>query len=288
LFIIKFPTGIDPSCLVVIDLKHNMLYPFTSKGAFKTLLDRDPERRLEYVFHYFKLSNKAIFLSIDLIYIFTIRLQELNKKLYAIGHSECKAEYYEYLEDFVEVFDLKQLISNAILSTYKTQIEGDKIKALSYYIDKDLDKLYIIAKYDIDNKMHIGIFEFIPSVKGALLRLMTYYPYEYLLYYKNKYHISLSDLFVHRIYHTDTFNSSLEMVCNLSPKLIDVENNRAGIRMISKDFSTERVTCKNLDGVLVVELRYKRLSGLRVPIVKYELFVISRLSLVSKMPILSL
>jgi hypothetical protein len=61
LFIIKLPADKDPSCLVVIDLKNNMIYPFISKGDFKKLLSRDPEDRLEYVFHYFKLSNKFIF-----------------------------------------------------------------------------------------------------------------------------------------------------------------------------------------------------------------------------------
>ena len=288
LFIIKLPTGRDPSYLVVIDLKINMLYPFISKSDFETFLNRYREHRLEYVFHYFKLSNKIIFLSRDLTYIFTIRLHELNKKLYSIGRDECKEEYYQYIEDFVEIFDLKQLLSNTISMTYKTQIEDDKVEALSYYMDKYLDNLYIIAKYNIDNKIYIGIFEFIPSVKSILLKLVTYYPYESVLYYKNKNLINLSQSFVHKIYNADTFNNNLEIVCNLKPALIDIENNRVSIRMISKDFGAEKVTCKNLENSLMVELKYKRLSGLRVVITERELFVISRLNLVSEIPTLSL
>jgi hypothetical protein len=107
-------------------------------------------------------------------------------------------------------------------------------------------------------------------------------------YYKNKNLINLSQSFIHKVYNADTFNNNLEIVCNLKPALIDIENNRASICMISKDFNAEKVTCKNLGNSLMVELKYKRLSGLRVIITKRELFVISRLNLVSEMSTLFL
>ncbi len=290
LFIIKLATDRDPSCLIVIDLKRQMIYPFVSNGTFKILLSRDPEDRLEYVFHYSKPSNKFMFLSRDLTHIFTIRLHELNKKLYAIEHDKCKEEYYENIEDFVEMFDLRELLSGTISRTYKTQVEDDKTEALSYYIDRDLDELYIMAKYYINDKMYFGIFKFTLPVDSTFLRLIAYYLYEYLLYHKNKnkYPIGLHGIVVQKIYRRNTINNSLEVACNLDPRLIDIENNRASVRMISKDFSAEKVTCRNLDGVLIVELQYKRVSGPRVTIVERNPFVISRLNLVNKMSLLSL
>jgi hypothetical protein len=220
--------------------------------------------------------------------MFVIRFHELGKKLYAIDHDECKEGYHEYVEDFIEILDLRQSLSSATSIAYKTQIEYEKIKVLSYYLDRDLDELYIIAEYNIDDKMYVGISKLVLSMESAFLRLITHYPYERLFYYKNKNLINLSHSTIHKIYTADTSNNNLEVACNLDPKLIDVENNRASVRMISKDFSAEKVTCRNLDGVLIVELRYKRLSGLRVTIVKRELFVVSRLNLVSGMPVLSL
>ena len=288
LFIIKLPADKDPSCLVVIDLKYNMIYPFISKGDFKKLLSRDPEYKLEYVFHYFKISNKFIFLSTDLTHIFVIKFHELDRKLYTIGHDECKEGYHEYIEDFVEILDLKQLLSSAIGRAYKTQIGDEKIKALNYYLDKNLDELYIIANYDIDGNMYVGILKLMLSVDNAFLRLINYYPYEHLFYYKNKKIINLSRSTIYKVHTANTSNNNLEIACNLKPALIDIENNRTSTRIISKDFGTEKVTCRNLDDILIVELQYKRLSGLRVTIVERDLFVVSRLNLVSGMPVLSL
>ena len=288
LFIFKLPNDKDPSCLVIIDLKAEKLYPFVSTGVFKTLLNRIPYHSLEYVFHYFKLNNKIVFLSKDLIYVFAINIKKLDKRLVMIKQDDCKEQHYEYLEDFVEAFEMKHLLSDAISLTYEAKIENDKIKALSYYIDKNLDKLYIAASYDIDSTVYIGLFELILSVKGMFLRLVAYYPYEHVFYYKNKNLINLSHSTIHKIYTADTVNDNLEIVCNLNPALIDIKNNRVSIRITLKDFISEKVTCRNLNDVLIVELQYKRVSGLRVPIVESNSFVISRLNLVSKMSILSL
>jgi hypothetical protein len=287
LFIFKLPNDKEPSCLVIIDLKTETLYSFVSTGVFKTLLNRDPHRSLEYVFHYFKPNNKIVFLAKDLRYVFAINIKELDDRLVMIKQDDCKEQHYEYLEDFVEAFEMKHLLSDAILLTYKAKIEDDKIKALSYYIDKNSDKLYITASYDIDSTVYVGLFELILSAKGMFLRLVAYYPYEHVFYYKNKNLINLSHSTIHKIYTADTVNDNLEIVCNLNPALIDIKNNRVSIRITLKDFISEKVTCRNLDDVLIVELQYKRVSGLGVSIVERDPFVISRLNLVSAMPTLS-
>ena len=291
LFIIKFPTDKEQSYLVVIDLKSNTLYPFISKGDFRVLLSQNPKRRLEYITHQFKLSNKIIFMSRDLRHVFAIKLNELNEKLRMIKQDDCKEEHYGYIEDFVEIFEMEQLLGNAILKTYKTEIEDDKIGALSYYIHRHLGKLYIIATYDIDNTKCIGAFELISSAESTFLRLIAYYPYERALYYKNKSPInlpSISNSVIQKIYSTNTFNNNLEIVCNINSMFFDIGNNRTSVCTISKDFSIEEVRCENFGEYLEVELKYNRRRGVGVTIVQRDIFIISRLNVVSKMPILSL
>jgi hypothetical protein len=48
------------------------------------------------------------------------------------------------------------------------------------------------------------------------------------------------------------------------------------------------VTCENFENFIVVELKYLRLTPPRMELIGREFFVLSRLSLVSKMPILFL
>ena len=162
---------------------------------------------------------------------------------------------------------------------------------MSYYIHRHLGKLYIIATYDIDNTKCIGAFELISSAESTFLRLIAYYPYERALYYKNKSPInlpSISNSVIQKIYSTNTFNNNLEIVCNINSMFFDIGNNRTSVCTISKDFSIEEVRCENFGEYLEVELKYNRRRGVGVTIVQRDIFIISRLNVVSKMPILSL
>ncbi len=305
LFIIKFANDKDPSHLVVVDLRSDTLYSFISKGDFRILLDRDPEHRLDYISCYFKLNNKIIFLSRDLRHMFAIKLNELDKKLRTIKQNECKEEHYEYIEDFVEIFEFKQLLSNTILLTHKVQIEDGKIEVLGYRIDRDWGKLYIAAVYDIDNIRYAGLFEFKSSLESTSLKLINYYPYEHVLYHKNKPIANLSSTVLHRknkneipanlpsliinmLRDTKVFNNDLEVVCNLKPMIVDVKNNRISTRIIPESFYVTKVQCENLGDLLVVELTSSSLKPIYITESGREFFVLSRLNLVSKMLILSL
>ncbi len=305
LFMIKFPTDKDPSSLVVIDLKSDALYPFISKGNFRILLNQDQDRRLDYITYYFKLSNNIIFLSRDLMHMFAIKLNKLDEKILAIKQDECKEEHYGYIEDFVEIFELKQLLNNTILLTHKVQIEDGKIEVLGYRIDRDWGKLYIAAVYDIDNIRYAGLFEFKSSLESTSLKLINYYPYEHVLYHKNKPIANLSSTVLHRknkneipanlpsliinmLRDTNVFNNDLEVVCNLKPMIVDVRSNRISTRIIPESFYVTKVQCENLGDLLIVELISSSLKPTYITESGREFFVLSSLNLVSKMLILSL
>lgn len=290
LFIFKLPNDKDPSCLVIIDLKTETLYSFVSKGVFKTILNRELSCSLEYGFHYFKLNNKIVFLSRDLGYVFAINIKELEDKLIMIKQDGCKEQHYEYLENFVEAFEIKYLLSNAISLTYKTKIEDDKIRALSYHIGENSDKLYIVASYDIDNIVYVGIFELILLAQGMFLRLIRYHSRDRLLYDKNKNKnlISFSNAVIQKVYHANVFNNNLKIACNVNPVFVDIENNRISTCIASRDLSVKMVKCENFENFIVVDLKYLRLTPPRTELIGREFFVLSRLSLVSKMPIWAL
>ena len=284
LFIMKVPTYISPVFLIVIDLKSGKLYPFMSGDYFNTLLRGD----LNYTFYYSKTSDNIIFLSTELEHIFIMDLRKLNDKLYLLKQDICEKEQYGYgyVDDFIEVFDLAELLSDAILRRHKLQIEDESVKALSYHIDKNLDKLYIVSKYNINNVDYIGIFECVTSEDSLFLKLVNYSPYNSILFSKNKgkNQINICNLNIRGMFVRNTFNNSLEIACNRNATFVDIWNNRISTRILQWSHAPKEIICENLGDYVIVEL--DPWEG--APRNKREFFVLSRLDLVSEMPVLSL
>ena len=284
LFIMKVPTHISPVFLIVIDLKSGRLYPFMSGDYFKTLLRGD----FNYTFYYSKTSDNLIFLPTELQHIFIMNLRELNDKLHLLKQDVCEKEHYGYgyVDDFIEVFDVAELLSDAILRWHNMQIEDEALKVLSYYVDEDLDKLYIVSKYDINNIEYIGTFECITLEGSLFLKLVTCSSYDSMLFHKkkDKNHINMNKLNIRGIFVSNTFNNSLEIVCNRDASFVDIWNNRISTRILQWSHAPKEIICENLGDYVIVEL--DPWEG--APRNKREFFVLSRLDLVSEMPVLSL
>ncbi len=284
LFIMKVPSYISPVFLMVIDLRSGKLYPFMSGDYFNMVLRRD----LKYTFYYSKTSDKLIFLPTELEHIFIMDLRKLSNKLYLLKKEGCEKEHYGYgyVDDFIEVFDVAELLSHTILRWHKLQIEDDSVKALSYHIDKNLDKLYIISKYNINNVDYIGIFECVTSEDSLFIKLVNYSPYNSILLSKNKgkNQINMCNLNIRGMFARNTFNNSLEIACNRNATFVDIWNNRISTRILQWSHAPREIICENLGDYVIVEL--DPWEG--APRNKREFFVLSRLDLVSKMPVLSL
>ena len=299
LFIFKVPNDRYPVCLIVIDLKGDILYPFISKGDFKRLLIELLGENVNYISHHFKTKDKIAFLYYNLKYIFTIELSRLADKIDRTKQDKCQEGYYAYVEDFIEIFDINQLMNKAISHTYNVRSVDRKFEILSYYIDRILDNLYFTVKYKIGKTNYIGLFEFILSEKSKFLRLITYYPHNLILHHKNKNkryinlvlchsnknkrYINISSLNIQRIYHTNTFNNNLEITCNLNAVLINIGNNRISTRALPQSEFVEQIICYNLGDCvhLTWEDRYS-------PKPKEQVFVLSQLNLVNKISVLTL
>ncbi len=282
LFIMKVPTYISPVFLIVIDFKSGRLYPFISGDYFNIVLRKD----LNYTFYYSKTNGNLIFLPTELEHIFVMDLRKLNDKICQIKQNGCEKEHYGLVEDFIEVLDVPELLINAVFQQHHIQTEDETVKALSYRIDKNLDKLYIVGKYNIDDTKYLGLFEFIISERGSFLKPVTYSTHDSVLYHKNKSmkQINLCNLNIQRIFDSRTFNSSLEITCNRNATFVDVWNNRISTRILQEKHTPEEIRCENLDDYLIVEL--DPWEG--APRNKQEFFVLARLNLVSRMPVLTL
>jgi hypothetical protein len=281
LFIFRIPYDRYKVCLAIIDLKQNIIYPFVSKDVLEYILRNIYNNNLEYIPYYFKKSDELIFLATNSSYIFTIKLRELANRLQSIKTDKCDKEYYEYAEDFIEILVLERLISDAIYKECKIQIENSAVDVLSYHIDKNLDKLYITAQYNIEDILYLGLFEFMAFEKGIFLKLISYSPLRYLLYHRNKGHINLANLKVQAIYDNRTINRSLEMACNTKTMFIDIRSNRISTRILSKDVNVQNGVSEIFGHLLYVKLRigYSWFD---------EWFVLSGLNLVNKMTALKL
>jgi hypothetical protein len=286
LFIIRVPTDRHPVCFAVIDTEKNKIYPFISQYDFKKALGAPYYYDLGYALHYLKTGNKLIFFKSNSTYLLTIDLTKLTNKLQLIKHDECIEKHFEYVEDFVDIFDLKQLLNNAIRQTYNASTFNIAIDTLEYHIDRKSEKLYVVSEYNIANIKYIGLFDFVSIENGILLKLVNYCICDSLLFCKtkNKGYLNTYNWLIQKICHRkdgDPSNNSLEIVCNAKSMLTDIASNRTSIRFVKEHYITE--DCANLGNYMTVKVK-SQASLAR----EKEVFVLCELNLVSRIPTLYL
>jgi len=286
LFIIRVPTDQYPVCFAVIDTEKNKIYPFISQYDFKKALGAPYYYDLGYALHYLKTGNKLIFFNSNSTYLLTIDLTKLTNKLQLVKHDECIQKHFEYVEDFVDIFDLRQLLNNAIRRTYNVSTFNISINTLDYHIDRKSEKLYVVSEYNIANTKYVGLFDSVSIENGILLKLANYYMCDSVLFYKtkNKGYLSTYNWLIQKICHRkdgDPSNNSLEIVCNAKSMLTDIVGNRISTRFIKEHYVIER--CSNLGNYVIV--RAEAQEGLAR---KKEAFILCELNLVSRMPTLYL
>jgi hypothetical protein len=277
LFIIRVPTDKYPVCFAVIDIEKNRIYPFTSQYDFKKALGAPYYYDLGYVLHHLKTGNKLIFFKSSSTYLLAIDLVKLTNKLQSVRHDKCIEKYFEYVEDFVDIFDLKQLLNDVIRRTHDVSTSNTAIDIVNYHVGKKSEKLYVVAEYNVANTKYIGLFDFISTENGILLKLINYYMYDFVLFCKNKnkgYFSSYSWL-IQKICHRkdgELSNDSLEIVCNTKSMFTDVISNRISTRFVKEHYVTER--CVNLGNYMIVKAKSQE-SLAR----KKEVFILCELSL---------
>jgi len=286
LFVIRAPTEKYPVCFAVIDIEKNKIYPFISQYDFKKALGAPHYYNLGYILHHLKTDNKLIFFNSISTHLLTIDLSKLTDKLQSIKHDKCIEKYFEYVEDFIDIFDLEQLLNDAIRRAHNVSISNVAIDAFNYHLDRNSVKLYVIAEYNIANTKYIGLFDFISIKNGILLKLIDYRIYNSVLFCKkrNKLYFSLYSWLIQKNFYRkdgDLSNNSLEMVCNTRSMFVDIVSNRVSTRFVKEPYIIGR--CVNLYNYITLHANLQE-STVR----KREVFVLCELNLVSRMPTLSL
>ncbi len=138
--------------LAIIDTKRNLMSVWAIREIACCIQS--------YIVFYFypTRSNKLIFLSTDLDCIFIIDERKIEQIFDIKEQSECKKESYRDLTEIIECYSVDTLLKRAVSRAYKTSHEPNNIKLITHYMDKKSGKLYIIARYRLDDVIHTGLF----------------------------------------------------------------------------------------------------------------------------------
>jgi len=127
-----------------------------------------------YNYYYDALSNRLIFLSNNLECLFFIEVEKMKKALKVENTFECTDEFYRDIKELGSIFNLKKLIVNAINKFHKlfenlsasknkskkvkNRLYEDDVNLLWYHIDNKLDKIYVMARYEMYGVKYTGLF----------------------------------------------------------------------------------------------------------------------------------
>jgi hypothetical protein len=141
--------------LAILDRKHDSIFIGLNPDFFPhTMFDL-----LDFEYHYSTINNKLVFLSNDLMHLFFIDAKKLDDILTRKYKEGCKDGYDKSSMNLVYYFPvpehLLRSINNALLNKHKNIAI---IEVIGSYIDKKSDKLYIAAKYKIEDKEYYGLF----------------------------------------------------------------------------------------------------------------------------------
>ncbi len=201
--------------LAIIDTKRRLM----SVWAIPYSIDKSQYCMQFYIlFHYYiTKSDKLIFLSRDLGCISIIDGTKIERIFNTREHSECEEKYGD-ITDLVKCFNIHYLVSKAVEQEYQSAQFVSHRVPITHYMDKKSDKLYIIARYTIDEAIHIGLF--VLDISGDNVNLK-------LLYDKVKK--------IHRIYHIKfPYNEVEEIHYTYRIKFSKLENEKEFVKNIEK------------------------------------------------------
>jgi len=125
------------------------------------------------LFHYYITNqDKLIFISIHLDCISIIDGAEIEQFFNTKELSECKNEEYRNIIEIVKCYNVDDLAKQAISKKHEVVNSLSDIKAITHYMDKKSDNLYIIARYKIDKEIYIGLFVLEISENNVKLSLL--------------------------------------------------------------------------------------------------------------------
>jgi hypothetical protein len=95
---------------------------------------------------------------------------------------KCKVIKHGYMKDIIQLYDIKQLLIEAILDYHKKTPRKESVRVIGCYVDEDDSKLYIASKYILSEgksipeaaiKIYTGLF--IGEFSTGTLKLRLHY-----------------------------------------------------------------------------------------------------------------
>jgi len=156
--------------LAIIDTKRNLMSVWATPYEI-----HGPRFCIQWhilFYYYITKSDKLIFLSSHLDCISIIDGAKIEHIFNTKEYTECGEKRPRDITEIVQCYNLSDLVEQAVSSEYKVARSVLEIKAITHHVEKKADKLYIIARYKLDEIIHIGLFVLEMSNNSIGLKLI--------------------------------------------------------------------------------------------------------------------
>jgi hypothetical protein len=158
IFMIKYQPDIGLGFLEVIDIHRNFLVGFRVDSEIHSIVQH------KVLYHFYPLEDldKILFLHVQLDFMIILDLVKLdrvfNEFYYQKDDLECEKHLHKESKDFLSVFRFGDLLTRAIYEYNSDAGLICDINVMSYCLDKQNNRLYLLAKYMQDCNKITGLF----------------------------------------------------------------------------------------------------------------------------------
>jgi hypothetical protein len=158
IFMIKYQPDIDLVFLEVIDIHRNFLVGFSVDSEMHSIV----QHRILYHFHPLDDINKVLFLHVQFDFMIILDLIEMERVLNELynqrNNLECKEHLNKEAKCLIMVFRFGDLITRAIYDYNPDAGLIYDINVISSCLDKQNNRLYLLAKYMQNSHKVTGLF----------------------------------------------------------------------------------------------------------------------------------
>jgi len=158
IFMIKYQPDVGLGFLEVIHVHKNFLVSFRVDSEMHSIV----QHKILYHFHPLEDINKILFLHVQLDFMIILDLLEMDRVLNELYDQRDNLEYKEHLnkeaKGLLMVFRFGDLITRAIYDYNPDAGLIYDINVISYYLDKQNNRLYLLTKYMQNSNKITGLF----------------------------------------------------------------------------------------------------------------------------------
>jgi hypothetical protein len=251
-----------PYSLTFINTQENLLYKFIIH------IKQHLCSKYRFTYHYYPLyeKNKLFFLSKDLQCLMIVDISKVENFIGIYNSKSCNkldelmlVEKYEELDKVSTSLDVKKMITEAIYTTYKLEVESDSVKLLGHQVDKGTKSLYIFAKYNIQNVENIGVFKLNMLSNISQFKLYSFYvrhtenPTLMLSFNKSNSFRFIPNFDLHKISFDKGNLSNLDIYYYDPGFFVDVKYNRVSCKVIKGYYKKNTVLVENLNNLIIMK-----------------------------------